>query len=241
MTVGAVDEVATLASFSDRVLGLPTATLGDEYYYASLPLCVIDAVFSIGVRYEGVRSVIRRYCDRFGLPRTRADRGSLPAQERQESLRGLCARFEQLGLDAMTKSVFGNRQRTSPTGGILKADAVHRFASALRAHGVEYLQDLLAAAGNEAVERAVRAIPGQRSGVSLRYFWMLAGSDDSVKPDRMVLRFLQAALGRPVAVAEAQGLLGATAERLKTKHAHLTPRLLDHAVWQYQRQQDSPS
>ena len=91
------------------------------------------------------------------------------------------------------------------------------------------------------MERAVRAIPGQGSGVSLRYFWMLAGSDDFVKPDRMVLRFLQAALGRPVPVAEAQRLLSDAAEQLKAKYAHLTPRLLDYAVWQYQRQQASPS
>ena len=31
---------------------LGNATFSDEDYYASLPLCVIDAVFSIGVRYE---------------------------------------------------------------------------------------------------------------------------------------------------------------------------------------------
>lgn len=34
--------------------------VAEEYGYASLPLCVIDSVFSIGVRYEGVRNVIER-------------------------------------------------------------------------------------------------------------------------------------------------------------------------------------
>ncbi|MBL8802957.1 MAG: hypothetical protein JNN27_13220 [Planctomycetes bacterium] len=30
--------------------------VADEYSYASLPLCVIDSVFSIGVRHESVRN-----------------------------------------------------------------------------------------------------------------------------------------------------------------------------------------
>ena len=39
-------------------LDLRTVELPDEYFYPSLPLCVIDAVFSIGVRYEAVRRAV---------------------------------------------------------------------------------------------------------------------------------------------------------------------------------------
>lgn len=229
------DDADRIATHAKAVLPLATASLGDEYYYASVPLCVIDAVFSISVQYEGVRAVVGRYCARFGLPRTRQDRMTLPPRDQQESVTTFCARFESLGLEAMTEA-FGSRQRTSPRGGILKAEAVGRFAAALRAHGVEHLQDVPAAGNDEALERAVRSIPGQRSGVSLRYFWMLAGSDDFIKPDRMVLRFLHAALGRQVATEEVQKFLVAAVERLKPKHPHLTPRLMDYAVWAHQRQ-----
>ena len=44
----------------------------------------------------------------------------------------------------------------------------------------------------------MRAIPGQRSGISLTYFFMLAGSDDLVKPDRMLGRFLRGCLSHEV-------------------------------------------
>jgi hypothetical protein len=43
------------------------------------------------------------------------------------------------------------------------------------------------------------------------YLWMVAGADDHVKPDRMVLRWLAAKLGRPVDVVSARRLLAETA------------------------------
>lgn len=226
-----------VAAHADRLLPLATATLHDSYYYASLPLCVIDAVYSINARYAGVVATVGRYCDWAGVPRYRPDRGSLPPPAGQEPVTAFCERFERAGLDDMTAVAFRNRQRTSPRGGILKADAVYRFASALRRHKVEFFQDVPGAADNEALAGEIRSIPGQGSGLSLGYFWMLAGSDDNVKPDRMVLRFLSAVLGRAVRVDEAQRLLRAATTRLRPKHPHLTPRLLDFVVWNYQREE----
>lgn len=54
---------ACVAERVERVLDLAGARLPCEYYYSSVPLCVIDAVFSIGVRYGRVRAVVKRYCD----------------------------------------------------------------------------------------------------------------------------------------------------------------------------------
>lgn len=49
-------------------------------------MCVIDAVFSIGVRYEGVRRVVDRYCQYFSLPKVRADKHQLPNPSDQKSV-----------------------------------------------------------------------------------------------------------------------------------------------------------
>lgn len=65
--------------------------VAEEYGYASLPLCVIDSVFSIGVRYEGVRNVIKRYCRRFGMPK-QAPKRTVPPREQQKSITGLLVR-----------------------------------------------------------------------------------------------------------------------------------------------------
>jgi hypothetical protein len=49
-------EVERIATGAGAVLTLAAARLGDEYFYQSLPLCVINAVYSVGVHYGGVES-----------------------------------------------------------------------------------------------------------------------------------------------------------------------------------------
>jgi hypothetical protein len=113
------DEAQRLADYCRRSLPLAGAALGAEFGYPSLALCVIDAVWSIGVRYEAVTNVIRRYCEYLGgTPKTT----STP-------LSALTADMERRGIAFYADQVFQNRQRTSPRGGILKAEAVYRYAA----------------------------------------------------------------------------------------------------------------
>jgi hypothetical protein len=229
-------DVELIAAGAGAVLPLATARLGDEYFYQSLPLCVIDAVYSIGVRYGGVQRVVARYCEWSGSRAFRTGRASLARIDEQESITGFCERAERIGPAAMADTVFANRQRTSSRGGVLKAEAVYRFASVLRAHGLNFFQDIPAAIDDSRLESDILCIPGQGSGISLNYFWMLAGSDEFIKPDRMILRFIHGVLGRPVSSVEALLLLKGATHRLQAQFPNLTPRLLDHEVWKYQRQ-----
>jgi hypothetical protein len=66
-----------------------------------------------------------------------------------------------------------SRHRTSTRNGILKAEAVQRAATVLADAGIETSQDLGRA--NDDIRVSWLGIPGQRSGVSWRYFQMLAG------------------------------------------------------------------
>lgn len=209
--------------------------VADEYSYASLPLCVIDSVFSIGVRYEGVRNVVERYCRRFGLPK-QSPKGTVPLRDQQESITGFLVRVIPIDADRLAAEVFGNRQRTSARNGILKADAVVQFAGVLARHRIEHLQDVLEARDLSAVEGDARRIPGQSSGLSWRYFLMLAGRDDLVKPDRMIFRFLERVLGRPVGADEAQAMLTAAARELDREFPGIRPRTLDNLIWRQERE-----
>src|SRR5690606_6620902 len=47
--------------------------LDAEYRYTSLAFCVIDSVFSIGVRYGGVKNVISNVSTQLGIPATIQD------------------------------------------------------------------------------------------------------------------------------------------------------------------------
>ncbi|WP_454737193.1 hypothetical protein [Cupriavidus necator] len=230
------DDALKVAEYCHRVLPLHSASLSDEYYYQSLPLCIIDAVFSINVKYQSTQNVVSRYCQHFGLRKFRRDRTSMPSREEQESVSSLCERYIERGFGVMTEEILNNRQRTSAVNGITKAEAVLEFAATLKKYRIEYFQDIPTAMKNDDLEADIRTIPGQSSGISLGYFWMLAGSDEYTKPDRMVLGFLRDALGRNVPVTDAQSLMSAATDHIRTSLPEMTVRLLDYEIWKYQRE-----
>lgn len=236
-----MSEVELIAARANSVLALAHAKLTDDYYYNSLPLCVIDAVYSIGIRYDIVRRIVSDYCDYVKLLKVRPSRQFLPPVVEQQSVSQLLKMYAAKGDEAMATEVFRSRHRTSTRSGVLKATAVRQFALALQLHDIEHLQDVPKAMMNKALEADVRKIPGQSSGISLQYFWMLAGSDDLIKPDRMIIRFLEATLRRDrIQLAEAQVLLAAACDKLRPQYPNLTPRLLDYEIWKYQRAQPMP-
>ncbi len=228
-------EIRTIAAYCKKNLDLSHATLSEEYFYNSLPCCVIDAVYSIGVTYTATRNVVKRYCDYFNLRKIRADMTALPAIEAQESITDFCNAYTNRGTSFFTDTVFMNRQRTSTVRGILKAEAVYDFCRVLQNHGVNYFQDVPKALSDATFESEIKMISGQKSGISLKYFFMLAGSDDMVKPDRMIIRFLERTLERRVGLEEAQLFIQKTSEVLAQTYPSLNPRLLDHCVWNFQR------
>lgn len=227
-----------LAGYCVDMLKLGNALLPDEYYYSSLPLCVIDSVFSIGVRYEGVRNTVTRFCDYFRLNQRRSGT-KLPNIDDQLSIESFLSSFDSLGLDIFLNDVFKNRQRTSPTNGIVKAEAVYMFCKVLNKYNVNYFQDVNKLYGNDKFEKDIKAISGQKSGISLVYFYMLAGDDHWIKPDRMIVRFLEKAIQRKVKIEEAQSILVGATNILAEKYPNITPRLLDYQIWNYERNNSS--
>lgn len=228
------NDVTKLATFCRANLDLAHAKLSDEYYYLSLPLCVIDAVFSIGVRYTSTRNTVIRFCDSCGLRRIRPG-AVLPATVEQLSITEFVRLYDRYGVDRMTEHVYQNHQRTSTRNGILKSEAALMFGQTLQRFRVEYLQDVATIVENPHFESEIQWIPGQTSGIALRYFYMLAGSDDHIKPDRMIARFIESALHKSLSVEESHRVVVGACEVLKKEYPHLTPRLLDHQIWNYQR------
>lgn len=186
---------------------------------------MLEAIWSIGVRYSGVQNVIDRY---------RQHRRRLGADPDRDRLLDLLATIDQAGSSDGFAELVNNRQLTASRGGILKAAAVAMAAWALTGQGVDNVRDLhhAIAAGQAGQLKLVwLALPGQRSGISWRYLLMLAGIPE-VKPDRMICRFVANAL--QLAQVHQQ-----TAADLVMAVAELPPtvplRALDHAIWSYQR------
>lgn len=230
-----LDDIKKVVSRCRTTLDLENANLGNEYGYKSLPLCVIDALWSIGVRYGGVQNVISRYSEYFGL------KGN--ATDERHTISHLLSAMDSQGVLQFSEEVFRNAQRTSPRNGILKAEAVYLFAGILYKHGIETIADVPKIGWYEDLPREmdkpyaseILSIPGQRSGISLTYFYMLTGSTGLVKADRMVTGFLYDALDWDVTAVEAQYFISHASKTLQADFPLLTPRMLDHEIWKYQR------
>ena len=202
-----------------------------------LSLCVLDAVYSVGARYTAVVRVCHTYARHAGLevatlPHREAN--TVIGTEAEQSLAAFAADIHGVGVAGFAADVVHHRGRTSTRNGILKADAALQYAETLLAHDIRVLTDVTTLLADparlDAVEEKLRAVPGNGAAdVRLGYLWMLAGDDDHVKPDRMVLRWLTHHLQRPIDPAQARDLIAATAQR--TGH---TPWELDHAIWRRQ-------
>jgi hypothetical protein len=191
--------------------------LGPEYFYKSLPLALIDAVFSIGVTYVSTRNTVERFCQR-QLPRWhRAREHGSP----EYTISDFLEIVGRLPAERLAVEVYGNRQRTSVRNGILKAEAVTRCAVVLEKHGVVRFADSNLLHDNHQLEGDFRSIPGQRSGKSFNYLKMLCGDEEGIKLDRHIVNFMTrfgiTSIGDLKAIA---------------KELDVSPRKLDHAIWQ---------
>ena len=239
-----MNSIRIVADYCRQNLLLEDAKLSESYFYKSLTFCVIDAVFSIRAKYETTMATVERYCKYFGLDKIREDSNVLPAISEQQPVRDLVQEMKLTGAEYFADYIFQNRQRTSSRSGILKSEAVMRFATVLETFGVNYLQDVEKIITDDAFEVAIREIPGQGTGIVLNYFFMLAGTDDLIKPDTHVMNFLTDAhrgdgVGQRLSLQNAQTVLSEACKILKSEYAHLTPRLLDNAIWSFQRKQNT--
>lgn len=92
---------------------------------------------------------------------------------------------------------------------------------------------------HEAVRRDLTRIPGQRSGLTFDYCLMLAGSDGFIKADRMICRYVGAAVGLEGSLSTEMAralLLGAIAA-LRVRYSTITPRSVDYTIWAFERGQ----
>jgi len=241
----AASDVERLMRHVEAKVDLTTAAQGPPSYWASLPLCIIDSVFSIQAKYTGVVRVVNKWCES-QKPRWEGEVSSKPTGDAGPTVQEFADIIDlRLRGGCTYANLFGNRQRTSARSGILKGEAVHLFAKALLDSGINTFSDVRDRGKLEAAEKRVREIAGQESGITFKYFLMLAGEDDYVKPDTHLCRFVSDALcvdwKHLVPQERATQLVEEAATRFTSEHPGLTPAGLDYAIWTYQHTRVAPS
>ncbi len=225
-----------IAQYCESHLNLRGAELSEEYYYHSLPFCIIDAVYSLGARYTSTRNTVKWFCEVQGLQRLRPKGSPYPDISKQYSVQQLEELLSGFGsYERIAAELFDNRQKTSTRNGILKAEAVHRFARILSNYAVNYFQNIPAVIASKELDSDICSIPGQTYGTSLTYFFMLSGEESMVKPDRMIQRFLRRIIGDQKSQQSPHEWLSQALKILNEKYPKLTLRELDHEVWKYEK------
>ncbi len=226
-------------------IDLAQAAKGLPSYWASLPLCIVDSIFSIQAKYTGVVRVVNRWCESQEPP-WKAETSCKPTNDAGPTVREFVDTIgRRLETGSTYADLFGNLQRTSSRSGILKAEAVHLFAQALLDSGINTFGDLRDRKKLEAAEARVKKIAGQGTGITFTYFLMLAGEDDYVKSDTHLRRFVNDALcvdwSHLVSEKRAEELVREAATRFTKDHSGLTAAGLDYAIWSYQHTRTKPS
>jgi hypothetical protein len=208
--------------------------LGEEYHYSSVALCVIDSIYSIGVRYGSVENVIKHLVATLKIEAKAVIIDSI--RQNEITTTQFLTSIQDWTVEEMATILYDNQQRTSTRNGILKADAVYQFLLILQTYSVETFTDLEKVYNRSDFMNDIKSIRGQASGISLTYFFMLAGYQDLTKFDRMVSEFLKDTLGQEVRMADGQKILIATAERLSEVLGRpISALLLDNNIWKYER------
>lgn len=209
--------------------------IGDMQYYSCLPLCALDAVFSIGVRYTSVSNTVDRFCESSGIIRSAQPSNRIPPIDGQLTVSQVEEKLKGITPEGLAARI-GNRQRTSSRNGILKTAAFTQWLDILSLHEIQTYQDFHRKFNDCNLERDLRAVRGQGSGIAVNYFYMLAGNTNDVKVDRHITAFSCAATGvENLSPSTIKDLFKAAVKELKKDYPCLTVRHLDHIVWEYQR------
>lgn len=211
-------EIDTLIEYCDTNLGDPDLWRTPEGYPNSLALCIIDSLYSTGSHYTSVINVINKY---------KAAHGSC------DGAADLLTSIKDAGgsRDWAISVVDNLKPAHTKAGAPLKAEIIQQAAELMVSLGIDTVDDLVAKIHDQPLNNEVhdgwKRLPSQSSGVTYNYLLILAGMP-SVKPDRMILRFLATALGEETELSpqKAVELITETANAM-----NVSPRTLDHVAW----------
>ena len=195
-----------------------------NYHYQSLPICLIDCVYSLRAKYESITlPVVQRYADAY-MGGDRYASG--------DTISALIGRIDSCGGPcAFAEKVINNHQKLGRSL-TPKEEAVYQLAHYLKLLQIETLEDFQQFESPELLEVVIRAVKGI-SDAGANYLFMLAGDPNRVKPDVHIHHSIVDACGRDVSNEECKVLFTEAVELLKPKHEGLTVAALDNTIWRF--------
>ncbi len=194
--------------------------------YRSAPICALDSIFSIGVRYGSVKKVVSNFLHWLG---------DLP-MDTDITTSDVLDRIGTRTASELSAELKNYQRTDTHEQSILKSDAYMQFLQVMQRFTVETCDDIEMMTENQWFQSTIKSIRGQSSGLSLEYLFILAGIESYVKVDRHITRFAETATGESDLTKEQIINLVRTAAKYMAhqKHPGMNARWLDHLIWTYQ-------
>lgn len=190
-----------------------------DYGYTSLVFCVIDSVYSIGAKYASTKAVVERFANHLGI-----------TLKSEYLISEFVKTYGSLDFDYLANEIFKNRQRTSTSNGILKAEAIVHFINVLHNHNIETTDDLLNYKDKYRLMYDIKKIKGQGKGLTFDYVMMLAGDVDTFKLDRHIINFFTEYLNLED-VSDLETKFRNQLEIAQKTYPNMNIRTLDGSIW----------
>lgn len=213
------EEVLKFVTYCDEVMDFNVPGLGN--HYNSLPLCIMDDVYSLRANYNTVIKLIGNYSEAF-LNGDRYVAG--------HTLKEFVNNIDKVGdFYEFTRKYIGFFNKSC---GRLKIELCYELAKKLIDIGVNTLEDFQNYKNKFVLECTIRSVKGL-ADAAVQYLFMLIGDTSQVKVDTHVMKSVRDSLGRVLSISETQTLYALAVEMMQDKHPGLTVSRLDNIVWTY--------
>ena len=193
--------------------------------YQSLPVCLIDCIYSLRAKYYRVTvPIVKRYVQIYMEGNVESPKDTISNLVQHI---GECG-----GPKAFADHVLENHQELGGKAHIPKENALLQLATYLKLLHIETIDDFREFESPELLEIVIRAVKGM-GDAGTNYLFMLAGDPNRCKPDVHIHHCIRDACGEDVTNEECQILFQETVEILKAEYPLLTVRGLDGIAWRY--------
>lgn len=207
-----------LLDFIQNKIGIKE-TNGMPNYYHSLPVCILDDIYSLQSHYETIAlPTVKRFANHYL-------NGDLYTSN--YSINDFLRDLDNDGIDYVMETVLRNKQ---VVGGRRKILVCYELAVALQKLGIQTMEDFASYPDKSYLEYSIRYVKGV-GNAAVDYLFMMAGDNSRVKPDIHIHHCIKDAIGRDVSDIECQMLFREVSDELRKDNPKLTPRFLDGLVW----------
>lgn len=205
-----------------------------EFYYAHLPLAIIDAVFARGQVYEATAKTVNNYCEFYSLKRNRKT-DELPQIDDQESICSFMKKFEYEGEWEFRNNIFRSSEPTSFRMNCKsKTMAVYDFSELLLKHGVNYFQDVDRVMHDPGFAFEAMKLSGMTEN-GLNYFFLLTGCSSMPGSVKMMVDLVSGTAGTDVTHTYTAEVIDDVCRSLRPDFPGINVRILSYVVWDYAR------